>query len=57
MDRHAYRSMRDALEWIAAARSNAGFWSPEDFERFAREAMSRAAEALRVEHNAAQSRR
>lgn len=58
-NQRAYAAMRGALVWLDNARSDArrGDWSAEDWERFAREAMSRARDALATEDGAADTRR
>lgn len=45
-DMRAEFTARETLAWIAAARSNFGYWEPDDFEQFARESAARAAAAL-----------
>lgn len=52
----AENAARVALEWIAAARSNFGYWDAEDFEAYARECAARAAVAVQ-EMRAAESTR
>ena len=56
-DARGRQAMRDALEWVAAARASFGYWDREDFEQFAREAARRAAEAIATERAAECTRR
>jgi hypothetical protein len=56
-NQRAYAAMRDALSWIAGGKPPCGVWDPEDFEQFAREAITRARDALETERNAATTRR
>ena len=56
-NQRAYVTMERALSRIASARHDCATWNADDFERFARESMRLAREALETETGAAITRR
>lgn len=56
-NQRSYTTMRAALAFIAGGRHDCDTWDSDDYERFARECMQRAREALAEENSAAETRR